>query len=107
ALNELTHCAETGAGNLLEKAVEAARKRATLGEISLAMEKAFGRYKATTRSISGVYSNEVKNDDDFQQAKRLCAEFAQLAGRQPRIMIAKMGQDGHDRGAKVIATAFA
>lgn len=107
ALNELTHCAKTGAGNLLEKAVEAARKRATLGEISLAMEKAFGRYKATTRSISGVYSNEVKNDDDFQQAKRLCAEFAQLAGRQPRIMIAKMGQDGHDRGAKVIATAFA
>lgn len=107
ALEALTQCAVTGQGNLLEKAVEAARKRATLGEISLAMEKEFGRYKATTRSISGVYSSEVKTNKEFLKAQERCAAFAQLAGRQPRIMIAKMGQDGHDRGAKVIATAFA
>lgn len=107
ALKALEECASTGDGNLLEKAVVAARKRATLGEISMAMEKSFGRYKATIRSISGVYSNEVKNDKDFQKARALCDQFAQLAGRQPRIMVAKMGQDGHDRGAKVIATAFA
>lgn len=107
ALKELEQCAASGSGNLLEKAVVAARQRATLGEISMAMEKTFGRYKATIRSISGVYSNEVKNDEAFQKARNLCDEFASLAGRQPRIMIAKMGQDGHDRGAKVIATAFA
>ena len=107
ALKALEECARSGEGNLLEKAVEAARQRATLGEISMAMEKSFGRYKATIRSISGVYSNEVENDKDFQEARQLCAEFAELAGRQPRIMIAKMGQDGHDRGAKVISTAFA
>jgi len=107
ALSELEECARTGNGNLLEKAVEAARHRATLGEISMAMENVFGRYKATIRSISGVYSEEVKNDEDFQQARALCEQFSTIAGRRPRIMVAKMGQDGHDRGAKVIATAFA
>lgn len=107
ALKAVEDCARSGEGNLLEKAVEAARKRATLGEISSAMENVFDRYKATVRSISGVYSEEVKNDKDFQQARALCEEFAALAGRRPRIMVAKMGQDGHDRGAKVIATAFA
>lgn len=107
ALNALEDCARSGEGNLLEKAVIAAKTRATLGEISSTMENVFGRYKATIRSISGVYSEEVKNDEDFQKARALCEEFAVLAGRRPRIMVAKMGQDGHDRGAKVIATAFA
>ncbi len=107
ALAALTHGAETGTGNLLELAVEAARVRATLGEISDAMEKAFGRHKAAVRSISGVYSSEAKEDENFRKAKDLADEFARLEGRRPRIMIAKMGQDGHDRGAKVIATSFA
>lgn len=107
ALDVLSECARTGEGNLLEKAIEAARQRATLGEISMAMEKHFGRYTATIRSISGVYSHEVMNDNDFTKARQMSDHFAELAGRRPRIMIAKMGQDGHDRGAKVIATAFA
>lgn len=107
SLEKLAACAKTGQGNLLELAVEAARNRASLGEISDAMEKAFGRHKATVRSISGVYSKEVSMDKNFQEAKALSDEFAQVEGRRPRIMIAKMGQDGHDRGAKVIATSFA
>ncbi len=107
ALAELTQCADTGSGNLLEKAVVAARHRATLGEISLALEQAFGRYKATTRAISGVYSSEVNMNEDFKKAQALADQFAQLDGRRPRILIAKLGQDGHDRGAKVIATSFA
>ncbi|MBN2732872.1 MAG: methylmalonyl-CoA mutase [Balneolaceae bacterium] len=107
ALNNLTEIAETKNGNLLEGAVEAARKRATLGEISDAMEKEFGRYKATVRSISGVYSSEIDKDKNFKKAQQLADEFAELEGRRPRIMVAKMGQDGHDRGAKVISTSFA
>jgi len=93
--------------NLLAAAVEAARARATLGEISDAMEKAFGRYVATTRVISGVYSSEVAKDDAFAKAQELADRFAEKAGRRPRILVAKLGQDGHDRGSKVIATAFA
>lgn len=107
ALKAITHCAETGEGNLLELAVDAARKRATLGEISDACEKVFGRYKAVIRSISGVYSSEMSKDKDFLKAIQMADEFASLEGRRPRIMVAKMGQDGHDRGAKVIATSFA
>ncbi len=107
ALDAITKCAETGNGNLLELAVEAAKKRATLGEISDACEKIVGRYKAVIRSISGVYSSEAKNDPNFEKARAMCAEFAKKEGRQPRIMIAKMGQDGHDRGAKVVATGYA
>ncbi|MFH5832561.1 methylmalonyl-CoA mutase [Halalkalibaculum sp. DA384] len=107
ALDALTDVAESGNGNLLETAVEAARKRATLGEISDAMEKVFGRYKATVRSISGVYSSEIDKDQNFKKAQRLADDFAELEGRRPRIMVAKMGQDGHDRGAKVISTSFA
>ncbi len=107
ALNAITKSAETGEGNLLELAVEAAKKRATLGEISYAMEKVFGRYKAVIRSISGVYLSEISEDPGFQEARRLADEFAHLEGRRPRIMVAKMGQDGHDRGAKVISTSFA
>ena len=107
ALNALTHCAQSGEGNLLELAVDAARKRATVGEISDAMEKEFGRHKATIRSISGVYSREAGQDENFKIARQLADDFAELEGRRPRIMIAKMGQDGHDRGAKVIATSFA
>jgi methylmalonyl-CoA mutase len=107
ALAAITKCAETGKGNLLELAVEAARVRASLGEISDACEKIAGRYKATIRTISGVYSSETKNDADFQKACELTAKFAKKEGRQPRIMIAKMGQDGHDRGAKVVATGYA
>ncbi len=107
ALNAITRAAETGEGNLLELAVEAASKRATLGEISYACEKVAGRYKAVIRTISGVYSSEYKSDADFEEAKTMAAEFAARAGRQPRIMIAKMGQDGHDRGAKVISTGYA
>jgi len=107
ALNNLAECAKTGKGNLLEFAVEAARKRATLGEISDAMEKSFGRHKATIRSIQGVYSGEAGNSEDFKKAQKLANDFAELEGRRPRILIAKMGQDGHDRGAKVIATSFA
>jgi methylmalonyl-CoA mutase len=107
ALNALTHCAQTGNGNLLELAIDAARKRATLGEISSAMEKAFGRYTATIKSISGVYSGAMKNQSEFEEARKLSDAFAKKDGRRPRILVAKMGQDGHDRGAKVIATSFA
>lgn len=106
-LAQLTECAKTGNGNLLELAVEAARNRATLGEISDALETVFGRYKAQIRSFSGVYSKEIKNDESFEKAKQLADEFAKKEGRRPRIMIAKMGQDGHDRGAKVVATGYA
>jgi methylmalonyl-CoA mutase len=107
ALEALEQCARTGAGNLLEMAVQAARDRATLGEISLAMENAFGRYKATTRTISGVYAATMNNNEDFEKARRMADAFAEQEGRRPRIMVAKLGQDGHDRGAKIIATAFA
>lgn len=107
ALTALQHCAETGEGNLLELAVQAARVRASLGEISSAMETAFGRYVATTRTVSGVYSSAMQHNDDFETAAHLANEFAEMEGRRPRIMVAKLGQDGHDRGAKVIATAFA
>ncbi|MDQ1332385.1 MAG: methylmalonyl-CoA mutase, partial [Bacteroidota bacterium] len=107
ALEAITECAKSGNGNLLELAVEAASKRASLGEISLACEKITGRYKAVIRTISGVYSSEYKSDKDFEEAKALVARFAEKEGRQPRIMIAKMGQDGHDRGAKVVATGYA
>jgi len=107
ALAAITECAKTGNGNLLELAVEAARVRASLGEISDACEAVAGRYKATIRTISGVYSSETKNDANFQRACELTEKFAQKEGRRPRIMIAKMGQDGHDRGAKVVATGYA
>jgi len=107
ALENLTNCAKSGEGNLLDLAVIAAEKRATLGEISSALEKVFGRYKATIKSITGVYSKEIKDDKDFERAKNLADKFAELEGRRPRIMIAKLGQDGHDRGAKVIATGYA
>jgi methylmalonyl-CoA mutase len=107
SLASITEAAKTEKGNLLALAIDAARKRATLGEISDAMEVAFGRHKAQTRSISGVYAAEVKNQESFQKATVLSDRFAELEGRRPRIMVAKMGQDGHDRGAKVIATGFA
>ncbi len=107
ALADITECAKTGQGNLLALAVEAARHRATLGEISTAMEKEFGRYKAQIRSFSGVYSKEMKKDPSFEKARQMADKFAELEGRRPRIMIAKMGQDGHDRGAKVVATGYA
>ncbi len=107
ALAALTKCAETGEGNLLELSIDAARKRATLGEISSSLEKVYGRYQAVNRTISGVYSSESKGDPEFQKALAMADEFAKAEGRRPRILIAKMGQDGHDRGAKVIATAFA
>lgn len=107
SLQALTESARSGKGNLLGLAIEAARKRATLGEISDAMEEVFGRYQARTKSISGVYAAEVKNQESFQKAQKLSDLFAEQEGRRPRIMIAKMGQDGHDRGAKVIATGFA
>ena len=107
SLDQLIHCAKTAEGNLLEIAVEAARNRATLGEISDALETVFGRYKAQIKSFSGVYSKEIKNDESFEKAKQLANVFAEKEGRRPRIMIAKMGQDGHDRGAKVVATGYA
>lgn len=107
ALNVITKCAETGKGNLLELAVEAARRRASLGEISTAMEKAFGRHQATIKSISGIYSSEASTDENFNKAREMADQFAEIEGRRPRIMVAKMGQDGHDRGAKVISTSFA
>jgi len=107
ALDDLTKCVQTGEGNLLELAVTAASKRASLGEISFACEKIVGRYKAVIRTISGVYSSEYRSDDDYNEAKKLVAKFALKEGRQPRIMIAKMGQDGHDRGAKVVSTGYA
>ncbi|WP_413614424.1 methylmalonyl-CoA mutase [Flavobacterium sp. N2820] len=104
---KLTESAKNGGENLLSLAVEAARNRATLGEISDALEVVFGRYKAQIRSFSGVYSKEIKNDVSFEKAKQLADAFAKKEGRRPRIMIAKMGQDGHDRGAKVVATGYA
>jgi methylmalonyl-CoA mutase len=107
ALAALTRAAETRDGNLLALAVEAARARATLGEISDALERVFGRYQAVSRTISGVYSSESEQDPEFQQARQMAERFAAEEGRRPRILVAKLGQDGHDRGAKVIATAFA
>jgi methylmalonyl-CoA mutase len=107
ALNALTRCAETGEGNLLELAVEAARARASLGEISDAMEKVFGRHVAQTQSISGVYSSEFGDEEVMRKVQQMTDDFARREGRRPRILVAKMGQDGHDRGAKVISTAFA
>ncbi|MCI2082105.1 MAG: methylmalonyl-CoA mutase [Bacteroidales bacterium] len=107
SLTAITECARTGKGNLLELAVEAARVRATLGEISDACEKVAGRYKAVIRMNTGVYSSEVKNDAEFGKACAMVEDFARREGRQPRIMIAKLGQDGHDRGAKVVATGYA
>lgn len=107
ALANITDAAKKGSGNLLALAIEAARLRATLGEISDAMEVAFGRYKANTKSISGVYSKEIAMDESFKKAQDLADKFSVLEGRRPRIMVAKLGQDGHDRGAKVIATSFA
>ena len=107
ALEALTEAAKTGNGNLLALSIDAARKRATLGEISFALEKIYGRYKAVIRSISGVYSSESRDSDNFKKARDLADKFSALEGRRPRIMIAKMGQDGHDRGAKVVATGYA
>jgi methylmalonyl-CoA mutase len=107
ALDALTHAAESGKGNLLALSIDAARKRASLGEISYALEKVYGRYKAVIRSISGVYSSESQDDASYKKACQLADKFAELEGRRPRIMIAKMGQDGHDRGAKVVATGYA
>jgi methylmalonyl-CoA mutase len=107
SLAALTRAAETGSGNLLELSVEAARRRATLGEISSALEKVYGRYQAVNRTISGVYSAESQSDPEFEKARQMAAEFGEAEGRRPRILVAKMGQDGHDRGAKVIATALA
>jgi len=106
-LTELKEAAKSGKGNLLEIAVRCARERASLGEISYALEQVYGRYQAVIRSINGVYSSESMGDQDFSKAKELADKFSELEGRRPRIMIAKMGQDGHDRGAKVIATSFA
>ncbi len=116
-LSKLTQCAKQWASstdsplqgnkNLLALAIEAARERATLGEISDALEKVFGRYKAQIKSFSGVYSKEIKKDPSFEKARQMADQFAELEGRRPRIMIAKMGQDGHDRGAKVVATGYA
>jgi len=107
ALDLLTKAAESGKGNLLALSIDAARKRATLGEISFALEKVYGRYKAVIRSISGIYSSESKDNESFKKARELADKFAETEGRRPRIMIAKMGQDGHDRGAKVVATGYA
>jgi len=107
ALAAITKCAESGEGNLLDLSIRAAQERASLGEISDACEKVAGRYKAVIRTISGVYSSESKQDQTFLEAQELAKKFAELEGRQPRIMIAKMGQDGHDRGAKVVATGYA
>ncbi|GAB5565034.1 MAG: methylmalonyl-CoA mutase [Winogradskyella sp.] len=107
ALSKLTEAAKSGEENLLALAVDAARKRATLGEISDALEAEFGRYKAQIKSFSGVYSKEIKDDSSFKKARELADKFAEEEGRRPRIMIAKMGQDGHDRGAKVVATGYA
>lgn len=107
ALEALKKCALSGEGNLLALAVEAARKRATLGEISSVLEEVFGRYQARHNTISGVYSKAIHMDEKFARAKSLSDKFAELEGRRPRIMVAKLGQDGHDRGAKIIATSFA
>jgi methylmalonyl-CoA mutase len=107
SLLKITEAASSGKGNLLALSIEAAKLRASLGEISEAVEKVSGRYKAVIRSISGIYSTETGTSPDFIKAKKLCEEFAEKEGRQPRIMIAKMGQDGHDRGAKVVSTGYA
>jgi methylmalonyl-CoA mutase len=107
SLNALTHAAESGEGNLLELAVNAARHRASLGEISDALETVYGRYQAVIRSIAGVYQNEISMNSSFLGARTMANAFEQQNGRRPRILVAKMGQDGHDRGAKVIATSFA
>ena len=107
SLTQLTYVAKTSKGNLLQAAIECARNRATLGEISSAMEEVFGRYTAKTHAIKGIYEQGMKQDEGYEKAKILADEFAESEGRRPRIMIAKMGQDGHDRGAKIIATAFA
>ena len=107
ALDALTECARTGKGNLLELSIDAARKRASLGEISYALEKVYGRYKAKINLISNVYSSQTKSNDRFKLAQQMTDEFAKREGRRPRIMVAKMGQDGHDRGAKVVATGYA
>ena len=107
ALEKITKACKNGNGNLLDLAVKAAKLRATLGEISFACEKVFGRYKANNQIISGIYKMEIDNNKNFKIAKELSDKFAKLNGRRPRIMIAKMGQDGHDRGAKVVATSFA
>jgi methylmalonyl-CoA mutase len=106
-LNALTKCAETGEGNLLQLSIEAARARATLGEISYALEKVWGRHQALVRSFAGVYSSSYAKKEEIEEVRRLADEFEKIAGRRPRILVAKMGQDGHDRGAKVIATSFA
>jgi methylmalonyl-CoA mutase len=108
-LGALTKCAETGKGNLLELSINAAKTRATLGEISFSLEKVWGRFKAMTRTISGVYNTEYGSDKDDKViiARKMTDDFAKKEGRRPRIMVAKMGQDGHDRGAKVVATAYA
>lgn len=107
ALNAITEHSEKGTGNLLELCIDAARARATLGEISEAMEKVYGRHKATIRAISGVYSAEFSEKEEVQKVLQMTREFEEKEGRRPRILVAKMGQDGHDRGAKVISTAFA
>jgi methylmalonyl-CoA mutase len=107
SLQALTQSAQTNEGNLLSLAIEAARNRATLGEISNALEAVYGRYKAQIKSFSGVYSKAIQNDESFEKAKKMADDFALQEGRRPRIMIAKMGQDGHDRGAKVVATGYA
>ena len=107
SLEALTRAAESGEGNLLALSIEAARNRATLGEISYALEQVYGRYKAVIRSISGIYSSESQENESFRKARELADRFAEMEGRRPRIMIAKMGQDGHDRGAKVVATGYA
>jgi methylmalonyl-CoA mutase len=106
-LEKISNAAKTGHGNLLELAIEAAQKRATLGEISSAIESVYGRYKAKTRTISGVYSSQLMENKDYIKACELAKKFESIEGRRPRILIAKMGQDGHDRGAKVVATSFA
>jgi methylmalonyl-CoA mutase len=107
SLEAITEASRNGTGNLLELAIDAAGKRASLGEISDAMEVVFGRYKAEIKAISGVYSSESKDDESFRKACELADQFAAIEGRRPRIMVAKMGQDGHDRGAKVVSTGFA
>ena len=106
-LDAITACAQSGDGNLLALAVEAARMRCTLGEISMAMEKIFGRHSAKTLTISGVYSGRMKNQNEVEEVRKLSDRFAEQDGRRPRILVAKMGQDGHDRGSKIIATGFA
>jgi methylmalonyl-CoA mutase len=107
SLDAITHACKSGRGNLLELAIDAAKKRATLGEISFAMEKEFGRHKATSKTVSGVYRKEIIGDKQVKKAREMSDKFAKADGRRPRILVAKMGQDGHDRGAKVIATGFA